>query len=187
MTHNGNRTTLETLIPENAVTNGLFAIIAITCCLATAVTTQYTYFSSSQTFCNLWLGTTFEINNFFTSCNIKYCLWDKKKQVSMFRYVTLNHDTHLFLPYLKRFAANTVQNRQKSTLKCVLKHFWLFKMDQARICVPSSTKSVANELCVCFSFFFFRSCRFFFSCFKDNNQAQYRHHQVKHILMLNDL
>lgn len=117
MTHNGNRTTLETLIPENAVTNGLFAIIAITCCLATAVTTQYTYFSSSQTFCNLWLGTTFEINNFFTSCNIKYCLWDKKNKLACLDMslwiTTLTFFSHIWrglLPILYKIDKNPLWN-----------------------------------------------------------------------------
>lgn len=34
----------------------------------------------------------------------------------------IDTDAHLFLPYLKRFAADAVQNRQKPTLECVLKH-----------------------------------------------------------------
>lgn len=42
-----NRTTLETLYPENDVTNGLFAIITITCCLATAVI-RYNHISAAQ-------------------------------------------------------------------------------------------------------------------------------------------
>ena len=31
--------------------------------------------------------------------------------------------TYRFLPYLKRFATDAVQNRQESALECVFKHF----------------------------------------------------------------